>query len=206
MIVVRRAVMTMKITRDGLTAQELRREAARCSDAAAARRMLALALVLDGRPREEAAGQCGMQRQTLRDWVQRYNAEGLPGLSDRPHAGGPQAKLSVEQQEQVAEWVRAGPELETDGVVRWRRVDLREKIVAEFRVRLHERSVGKLLRRLNFRRISVRPRHPQADASAQETHKKTLPAWSPTPSRSRCAASQSSSGGRTRHASASRAR
>ena len=42
----------------------------------------------------------------------------------------------------LAEWVRAGPDLETDGVVRWRVVDLRQKIAREFNVELHERSVG----------------------------------------------------------------
>lgn len=197
--------MTVKVTREDLTAAELRREAARCSDAAAARRMLALALVLEGGSRADAARQCGMDRQTLRDWVHRYNTEGLAGFCDRPHAGGPQTRLSAEQQEQIADWVRAGPELEKDGVVRWRRIDLQKKIAATFEVQLHERSVGKLLRRLGFRRISVRPRHPQAEAAAQEAHKKTLRPWLPTVSRSTQAASRSSFGGRMRHGSVSRA-
>ena len=68
------------ITRDELDAAGLRREAARTRDADAARRMLALALVLDGWSRSEAAELCGMERQTLRDWVHRYNAAGLAGL------------------------------------------------------------------------------------------------------------------------------
>jgi transposase len=83
-------------------------------------------------------------------------------------------------------------------VVRWRLSDLRAKIAELFAVHLHERSVGKLVRRLGFRRVSVRPRHPQADVSAQEAHKKTSPLWSPTPSRSTRATSRSSSGGRTK--------
>jgi transposase len=165
-------MMTVKITRHELTAPDLRRAAGRSSEASAARRMLAIALVLEGHSRQVAAIQCGMDRQTLRDWVHRYNAEGLAGLLDRPHGGGPKPLLSSDQLEQVAGWVRAGPEPERDGVIRWRRVDLREKIAAEFAVRLHERSVGKQLRRLGFRRISVRPRHPRADVEAQEAHKK----------------------------------
>ena len=56
---------------------ELRRAAARMKDAHASRRMLALARMLDGRSRAEAAAMCGMDRQTLRDWVHRYNTEGL---------------------------------------------------------------------------------------------------------------------------------
>ena len=73
----------IEITRRDLTAADLRAAAGKCRDAKAARRMLALALVLDGVDRTRAAETCGMDRQTLRDWVHRYNAEGLPGLSDR---------------------------------------------------------------------------------------------------------------------------
>jgi transposase len=165
-------VMTVSITREDVTAADLRREAGRTSDAGAARRMLAIGLVLEGCSRADAARQCGMDRQTLRDWVHRFNAEGVAGLSDRPHAGGVRARLSLAQQEQVADWVRAGPALEKDGVVRWRRIDLQAKIAETFALQLHERSVGKLLRRLGFRHISVRPRHPWAEVSAQEAHKK----------------------------------
>ena len=47
------------------------------------RRLLAIALVLEGRPRTEAAEACGMDRQTLRDWVHHYNNGGIEGLSSR---------------------------------------------------------------------------------------------------------------------------
>ena len=67
------------IKRLDLTASDLRCRAQRSGSIEAARRMLALALVLEGRPRTEAARTCGMDRQTLRDWVHRYNAEGLRG-------------------------------------------------------------------------------------------------------------------------------
>jgi transposase len=56
----------------------LRTEAARTADAKQARRILAIAMVLDGHSRLVAA-QAGMERQTLRDWVIRYNADGLTG-------------------------------------------------------------------------------------------------------------------------------
>lgn len=61
------------IIRTDHTAGELRASAKRSDDVAAARRMLALALVLEGKSRSEAAISCGMDRQTLRDWVHRYN-------------------------------------------------------------------------------------------------------------------------------------
>jgi transposase len=200
-----KTAMTVKITRLELTASDLRREAARTKEADAARRMLAIALLLEGHGREQAARQSGMDRQTLRDWVHRYNAEGIGGLFDRRHCGGAPRKLTSAQESEVTSWVHSGPDPETDGVVRWRRSDLGRKIAQTFGVHLHERSVGKLLHRLGFRHLSVRPRHPQADSSAQEAHKKTLPHWSLAPSRPRPAASRSSSGGRMKHASASKA-
>src|ERR687884_471818 len=168
--------MTIAITRRELSAGELRREAGRCRDARAARRMLALALVLEGTSREEAARAAGMDRQTLRDWVRRYNEEGLAGLRDRRRPG-PRPRLSPEQEAELATAVERGPDPDRDGVVRWRRVDLKALIETRFAVRLHERSVGKVLRRLGFTRLSVRPRHPKADAAAQDAFKKASPRW-----------------------------
>jgi transposase len=166
--------------------------------------MLALALVLEGGSRQAAAVACGMDRQSLRDWVIRYNAAGLAGLSNR-RAPGSAPKLSPERAAVVAGWVQAGPELSQDGVVRWRRIDLAHKIEAEWGVHLAERSVGDLLRRLGFRRVSVRPRHPKQDPAEQEAHKKTLPIWSPAPCRNTPGANRWRSGGRTRLGSVSRA-
>jgi len=167
--------------------------------------MLALALVLEGGSRAEAARAAGMDRQTLRDWVHRYNAEGLAGLSDRRRPG-PRARRSPEQEAELVTAVEQGPDPDRDGVVRWRRVDLRALIEARFAVRLHERSVGKLLRRLGFARLSVRPRHPKADEAAQEAFKKASPSWYARRFPSAPAASRSRSGSKMKPASASRAR
>jgi transposase len=187
--------VAVAVTRMDLDAAGLRRAASQSRDANAARRMLAVALVLEGRTRTEAAAQCGMQRQTLRDWVHRYNEFGLPGLSDRVPPGA-QRRLSPEQEAAVAQWVREGPTLAQHGVVRWRRTDLSREIAARFGVHLAERSVGAMLRRLGFRRLSVRPRHPGRDAAAQEAHKKILPSWSLPRSRNAHAASRLNCGGR----------
>jgi len=164
--------MAVEITRGDLSAAGLRRAAARSRDANAARRMLAIALVLDGHPREDAAAACGMDRQTLRDWVHRYNAEGVAGLANR-RAPGPAPRLSAAQEAELDRWVAEGPELERDGVVRWRCRDLRARMEREFGVRFHERTVGKL----RFRRLSVRPRHPESDPAAQAAFKGASPSW-----------------------------
>jgi transposase len=124
--------------------------------------------------RKTAAETCGMDRQTLRDWVHRYNAAGLAGLRNLK-SPGPGSKLTARQQAELAELVEVGPDPAVHGVVRWRRVDLRDELQRRFGVALHERSVGKVLARLGYRKLSVRPRHPQADEEAQETFKKTSP-------------------------------
>jgi transposase len=136
--------------------------------------------------------------------VHRYNEEGLAGLRDRRRPG-PRPRLSPEQEAELATAVERGPDPDRDGVVRWRRVDLKALIEARYGVALHERSVGKVLRRLGFTRLSVRPRHPKADEAAQAAFKKASPIWS----RRRCpsvpAASRSRSGFKMKPASASRA-
>lgn len=197
--------MAVSVDRTDHTASELRRLAAGSRDASAARRMLALALLLEGVPRAVAAETCGMDRQTLRDWVHRYNAEGVSGLSNRKEGVGRKPLLTAEQVEVVAELVRTGPDLASHGVVRWRRADLAQVIEQRFGVRPDVRTVGKLLRRLGFRRLSVRPQHPVHDAAAQEAHKKTSLPSSPRRSRTTPGASRSNSGGKMKQGLASRA-
>ena len=136
-----------------------------------ARRILGIAMVLDGHSRDLSAKAAGMDRQTLCDWIHRYNAEGVSGLLDRPRPGHP-ARLTAEQMGELSGWVEQGPDLKDDGVVRWRCVDLRDKTAARFAIALHERSVGKLLDKLEFSSMSSRPLHPQSDLEAQETFKK----------------------------------
>ena len=165
--------MTVAVTRLDLSARDLRASAARSTDAKAARRMLAIALVMEGSDRAAAARSCGMDRQTLRDWVYRYNAGGLAGLSNRT-APGRTPYLSAAQKAELSEIVRAGPDPEVDRVVRWRRIDLKHLIKERFGVVMHERTVGKQLAELGFRRLSVRPAHPQSDPAAQAAFKNKL--------------------------------
>ena len=167
--------MVVAVTREGLDGAGFRREAARCADGSAARRMLALAQVMDGASRGEAARLAGMDRQTLRDWVHRYNSEGLAGLRDRPHPG-PSTRLTPLQLAELAAIVEAGPNPDKHKVIRWRRVDLQAVIEELFNVKLHERSVGKILKKLDFRKMTVRPQHPKSKPEVQEEFKKTLPA------------------------------
>ena len=145
--------------RTDFSAAELRRLAASSKHAKQSRRLLSLAAVLDGMSREAAARIGGMDRQTLRDWVHRFNAEGPDGLKDI-RSKGHRRRLAPDQLTALAEIAETGPDRAKDGVVRWRRVDLKRVIEERFGVVYHERTIGKLLKQLGFSHISARPRHP----------------------------------------------
>jgi transposase len=156
------------------SAAELRRLAAATRNANQSRRLLSLAAVLDGMNRTEAARIGGMDRQTLRDWVHRFNAHGPDGLLDG-WSKGPEPRLSAEQRAEIADLIETGPDRAVHGVVRWRRVDLQRVILDRFGVAYHERTIGKLLKALGFSHISARPRHPAQDARTIEAFKKISP-------------------------------
>ena len=130
--------------REDYSAEELRTLARRSKDVSQSRRLLSLAAVRDGMD-GAAAKIGGMDRQTLRDWVHRFNASGPEGLIDN-RTEGPKPRLSEEQLAQLAKIVEAGPDREKDGIVRWRRVDLKRVIAERFGVDFHPRYVGKLFR------------------------------------------------------------
>jgi transposase len=160
------------ITRMEHTSAELRELAVRSRDAAQSRRLLAIALVLDGSGRENAARQTGMDRQTLRDWVHRYNEAGADGLISRT-APGPAPKLSEAQMQELRALVIAGPDAAIHQVVRWRCVDLRAEVARRFEVTVDERTIGKWLGKLRLTRLQPRPYHPKKDPAAEEAFKKT---------------------------------
>src|SRR5215216_7406649 len=136
--------------RGDYSAAELRGLAAATKNANQSRRLLSLAAVLDGMNRTEAARIGGMDRQTLRDWVHRFNEYGPDGLKDTWSKGNP-PRLSPEQQAELAQLVETGPDRAVHGVVRWRRVDLQRLIAERFGVAYHERTIGKILHQLGFR-------------------------------------------------------
>jgi transposase len=158
--------------REDYSGAELRALARRAKHVNQSRRLLSLAAVRDGMDRASAARIGGMDRQTLRDWVHRFNAAGPDGLVDT-RTEGPKPRLSAAQLAEFAALVEAGPDREKDGVVRWRRVDLKRVIAERFGVAFHERYVGKLLKKLGFSHISARPRHPAQDERIVEAFKKT---------------------------------
>ena len=88
---------------------------------------------------------------------------------------GQTPRLSLEQKSELAALVDAGPDRQADGVVRWRRIDLKLVIKKRFGVDFHERYVGTLLKKLGFSHVSARPRHPGQDVETIAAFKKTSP-------------------------------
>lgn len=166
----------VKINRTHYTPIQLRAVAAKSGDADQARRLLAIALVLEGVSRAEAARQTGMDRQTLRDWVHRFNDAGADGLISRKPPG-PRPKLTEEQMAELRRIVVEGPDPKLHTVIRWRCVDLRAEVVRRFSVRVDKITIGRWLRKLRLTRLQPRPHHPKKDAEAQEAFKKALIAF-----------------------------
>ena len=164
------------ITRTDFAASDLRALAVRIGDGAVVRRLLALALLLEGHPREEAARLNGMTGQTLRDWGHRFNAEGVPGLRPRTSPGRPPV-LDEAQMAGLRAIVVAGPDPGRHGVARWRCVDLCREIAARWSVTVCEQTVGRWLRGFGLTRLQPRPYHPKKDPEAEEAFKKTSPPW-----------------------------
>lgn len=163
--------------RTDYTSSEVRRFATRARDVAQARRLLAIAAVLDGASREDAAKIGGMDRQTLRDWVIRFNEKGRDGLINIPSPGAP-AKLNEEHRAFLTRIVEEGPLPAIDGVVRWRACDLIMRLHEKFALSVSDDVVYRALKKLGFSHVSARPKAYKQDADAMEAFKKTLPpAW-----------------------------
>jgi transposase len=163
-------VLALKIRKDR-TPAALRKLAKETEDARVARRMLAIANALDGMSREAAARSAGMDRQTLRDWVLRYNAHGPDGLADRWN-GGRRPTFTPEEQAEIVQIVLAGPDVEASGLSAYTLEDLATVCEERFGKRMHPWSLGRLLKKLGLSRQKTRPLHPGTDPVAAAAFKK----------------------------------
>jgi transposase len=161
----------LKIRKDR-TPAVLRKLAKDEPDARVSRRLLALANALSGMSRAEAARSAGMDRQTLRDWVIRYNEDGVAGLADHASSGRP-PMLTLDEQAELLAIVMAGPDPEKDGFCAFTRDDLVAIAEKKFGKSMHPASMGRLLRRLGLSRQKARPTHPMKDPAAAAAFKKS---------------------------------
>jgi transposase len=161
----------LAVTRDTHTAEDMRRIASNLKDARQVQRVQAISLVMEGWSRAKAAAFACVDRQTLRDWVERYNECGVDGLATLTSPGRPRL-LTPNQAEALRQVVISGPDLGQDGVVRWRCVDLVKQSAVRFCVReVHPSTMAQWLRRLRLTKMTARPFHPKKDEAAQETFK-----------------------------------
>ena len=139
--------------RTDYTAVEVRRFAKRAKDSAQARRLLAIAAVLDGASREDAAKIGGMDRQTLRDWVIRFNEQGPDGLINIP-SPGVSPKLGKKHRAFLARLVEEGPIPAVHGVA----CDLIMQLYEEFGLSVSDDTIYRALKDLGFSHVSAGPR------------------------------------------------
>lgn len=144
--------------RDDFSCAQVRTCARRSKDAAQVRRLLAIATILEGGSRSDAARVGGVTLQIVRDWVLRFNAEGPDGLVTRK-APGPDTILDDSHRRALADIIEAGPIPAVHGVVRWRIVDLVQWLWEEFEVSISKQALGHELRTMGYRKLSARPRH-----------------------------------------------
>jgi len=151
---------------------ELRRLARRAKSRAQALRLMAIAAALEGARRAEAAKAGAMDRQTLRDWVIRFNEAGPEGLLDR-QKGHARCRLAEGRLAVLKAWMLRGPDPERDGVSAWRIVDAVAFCDERFGVRYSEEGMRRILRQeLNLSHQKTRPVHPQHDPRRAEAFKK----------------------------------
>lgn len=162
--------------RSDVDAGQVRAAARRSKNGPQARRLLALAAIYDGGSRTEAARIGGVTLQTTRDWVIKFNAAGPAGLLDRKPPGQPSRLTDADRA--VAAMIQIGPIASVHGVVRWRSIDLCQWFWEERRVRVAKQTLSRELRRMGFRKLSARPRHPaQAEGAIEASKKVSRRVW-----------------------------
>ena len=168
--------MPLKL-RDDFSAVAVRAVARRCKDGAQVRRLLAIAAILDGGSRSDAALVGGVTRQIVRDWVLRFNADGPDGLVTRK-APGPRTILGDEHRRALEVVVEAGPIPAVHGLVRWRIIDLAQWLWDEFKISISKQALGHELRTMGYRKLTARPRHQaQRPEDIVVFKKSSLPVW-----------------------------
>ncbi len=158
--------------RADFSADDLKRFVRRSNDAKQVRRLMALIAILEGKERGEAAALVNADIQTLRDWVIRYNTEGIEGLIDKKRTGR-KKELSKEQRQKLAAIVLMKPDLDLDGIVRWRLCDLQKVVKENFWKELSENTISRYLKEAGLSWITARPLHPLQDSGDIDTFKKT---------------------------------
>ena len=159
-------------------ASGLRVLARNSKNAGQARRLLALAMIYEGGTRTEAAKTGGVTLQIVRDWVVKFNVRGPAGLIDGKGPGQPPL-LNDAHRAALATVVESGPTPAVHGVMRWRLVDLCRWVWETFQISISPQTMSRELRAMDYRKLSVRPRHHGQAEGAIALFKRVSPTcWS----------------------------
>ena len=133
------------------------------------RRIQVIRLIKRGKSRGEVKAETGYSDLSIREIVQRYNAQGLGGLKDKRHENpGAPTLLSDEQMLHLAQVVRKDY---AKGVV-WNGEKVMTWLQEEYEVEVYPQRVYEYLKQISMSQQVPRPRHRKADDVAQETFKK----------------------------------
>jgi transposase len=156
----------------------VRAAARKSKDGGQARRLLSLAAIYEGATRTEAARRGGVTVQIVRDWVEKFNADGPAGLIDKKAPGQP-SRLGAVHRAALVAIIESGPIPAVHGVVRWRLIDLMQWLWDEFALSISKSTLSREVRALGYRKLSARPRHQGQDPDAIEDFKKGAlqPSW-----------------------------
>jgi len=155
------------------TLEELRAAVHRISDADERDRARMVVHAKEGETGVAIAQRLGYTDRAVRKWVLRYNQGGLDGLKDLPRSGQPR-HLDAAREEDVRTRLNAGAQPQ-DGVCTLRGEDVRRILAEEFGARYSLSGTYAVLHRLGYSSLAPRPRHPKADAAAQEEFEKNSP-------------------------------
>src|SRR5271156_2595179 len=153
-------------------AAELRRLARRESGRVC-QRVLLIANMLEGMEHEEAARLAGLSRSAAYEWHNRYEEDGLEGLRDRPRPGR-QPRVDAATRARLKERIGAGAQPGRGGGGAFRGVDAQRILKEEFEIECSLSSTYRLLHRMQLSWLAPRPRHPEADATAQAAFSQLL--------------------------------
>ena len=159
--------------KDHLSLVELKRLARAEQDVKLSKRMQIVVLAVEGYTAPAIARSLSCSRRACQQWVQRYNADGLEGLQDKP-GRGKSPLLTPAEQEQLKQRIDAGPTSE-DGVCSLRGKDIQRILEEDFGKVRSLGAVYYLLHQLGYSSLVPRPQHRQADSEAQTAFKKSSP-------------------------------
>ena len=134
-------------------------------------RLHGVLLVAHGLTCPQAGELLGDSARTVVNWVQRFEARGLVGLSEGERPGRP-SRLTEDQLTRVAAALRDRPSKFGLPTEMWDGPTLSEFLRRELGVSLKVRQGQRLFRQLGFRLRKPRPRVAQADPELQAAHKK----------------------------------